>query len=67
MSQDAYDARVQVDTPVTTVIRQHPLSDAVDRYEAWVNTPPPKGGGFGLRLEAEFSRPQGPTRYTTLK
>jgi transcriptional regulator with XRE-family HTH domain len=32
-----------------------------------VNSPPPKGGGFGLRLKAGFSRPQGPTRYTTLK
>jgi hypothetical protein len=26
-----------------------------------VNTPPPKGGGFGLRLKAGFGRPHGPT------
>ena len=32
-----------------------------------VNTPPPKGGGFGLRLKAGFSRPREPTGYTTLK
>jgi len=24
--------------------------------------PPPKGGGFGLRLKAGLGRPQGPTR-----
>jgi hypothetical protein len=32
MTEDAYEARVQADTPVTTVIRQHPLcADTVEK------------------------------------
>jgi hypothetical protein len=32
-----------------------------------VNTPPPKGGGFGLRLEAGLIDPSGRFAQTTLK
>jgi hypothetical protein len=32
-----------------------------------VNTPPPKGGGFGLRLEAGLIDPSGRFDQTTLK
>lgn len=32
-----------------------------------VNTPPPKGGGFGLRLEAGLIDPSGRFVQTTLK
>jgi hypothetical protein len=32
------------------------------RADKYCERPPPKGGGFGLRLKAGFSRPQGPTR-----
>jgi hypothetical protein len=32
-----------------------------------VNTPPPKGGGFGLRLEAGLIDPSGRFGQTTLK
>lgn len=33
----------------------------------FVNTPPAKAGGFGLRLEAGFDRPFGSIGQTTLK
>ena len=33
--------------------------------QVWRERPPPKGGGFGLRLKAGLSRPQGPTRELT--
>jgi signal peptide peptidase SppA len=41
-------------------LRGHFAADVGER-------PPAKAGGFRLRLKAGFSRPQGPTRYTTLK
>jgi antibiotic biosynthesis monooxygenase (ABM) superfamily enzyme len=57
MSQDAYDARVQVDTPVTTVIRQHPLPDAVDRYEAWLKEIIPVAQTFAGHQSVSVIRP----------
>jgi|ERR1700680_4527784 hypothetical protein len=37
------------------------------RSVEWVNTPPPKGGGFRLRLEAGLIDPSGRFSQTTLK
>jgi Asp-tRNA(Asn)/Glu-tRNA(Gln) amidotransferase A subunit family amidase len=36
-------------------------------FDRGVNTPPPKGGGFGLRLEAGLIDPSGRFGQTTLK
>src|SRR5271165_231576 len=41
------------------------ICSLVDVAYQWCERPPPEGGGFGLRLKAGLSRPQGPTRERT--
>ena len=36
MTQEIRDVPIELSTPVTTVIRQHPRADAVERYEDWL-------------------------------
>jgi hypothetical protein len=52
-------ARAQ--TAIRSVIDSAECSSSSVATNLLVNTPPPKGGGFGLRLKAGFGRPHGPT------
>ena len=57
MTEDTYEARVQADTPATTVIRQHPLSDAIGRYEAWLKEIVPVAQTFAGHQSVSVIRP----------
>lgn len=47
----------QVDTPVTTIIRQRPMPDAVSRYEAWLNEIIPVAQSFAGHQGINVIRP----------
>ena len=48
---------IKFETPVTTVIRQRPLSDAVARYEAWLKQIIPVAQSFAGHQSVNVIRP----------
>lgn len=50
---------VEIDTPVTTVIVQRPLKDAVSRYEAWLQEIVPVARQFAGHRGVNIIRPHG--------
>lgn len=50
--------QVELDTPVTTVLRQHPLPGAVARYEEWLKEIIPVAQNFAGHRSVNVLRPQ---------
>lgn len=50
---------IEADTPVTTVIRQHPAPNAVGRYETWLNEIVPVAQTFAGHQGVSVIRPHG--------
>ena len=57
MAQDVDDASVEANTPVTTVIRQHPIAGETDRYEAWLKEIIPVAQTFAGHQSVSVIRP----------
>jgi len=57
MAQDFNDASVEANTPVTTVIRQHPNAGETDRYEAWLKEIIPVAQTFAGHQSVSVIRP----------
>jgi hypothetical protein len=60
------EAEIEVDTPVTTVIRQHPRADAVERYERWLKEIIPVAQSFAGHQSVNVIRPHGPSDAYTI-
>jgi len=57
MVQNVDDARVEADTPVTTVIRHQPVAGAANRYEAWLKEIIPVAQSFAGHQSVSVIRP----------
>jgi antibiotic biosynthesis monooxygenase (ABM) superfamily enzyme len=53
------DVDIDIGTPVTTIIRQQPRPDAVNRYEAWLREVIPVAQGFTGHRGVNVIRPHG--------
>lgn len=60
------DADIDIGTPVTTIIRQQPRPDAVNRYEAWLREVIPVAQGFTGHRGVNVIRPHGVTEPYTI-
>ena len=49
--------KIEVDTPITTVLRQHPLPGAVARYEEWLKEIIPVAQSFAGHQSVSVIRP----------
>ena len=57
---------LELDTPVTTVIRQRPRPDAVDRYENWLKEIIPVAQQFAGHQSVNVIRPHGASGEYTI-
>jgi uncharacterized protein len=57
---------VEAGTPITTVIRQRPLPDAVERYEAWLKEIIPVAQSFAGHQSVSVIRPQAASAAYTI-
>lgn len=66
-STDPTKTDIALDTPVTTVIVQRPLKDAVSRYEAWLQEIVPAAQQFAGHQSVNVIRPHaGDAAYTII-
>ncbi len=66
MKLDSPDQPVEISTPVTTVIRQHPRADAVERYEVWLAEIIPVAHSFCGHQGVNVIRPHGSSGAYTI-
>jgi uncharacterized protein len=66
MTDDVRGQQIPGDTAVTTIIRQQPLRDSVDRYEAWLKEIIPIAQSFAGHQSVSVIRPHASTDAYTI-
>ena len=66
MTNDSEGQRIESDSAVTTIIRQHPIPDAIGRYEAWLKEIIPVAQTFTGHRGVNIIRPHTPAEAYTI-